>query len=56
MIATLKPIRILSVRRIIEAIKWRRFLPVFVIVWLQAASTWVTMSRQLKFKNKGERL
>ena len=56
MMTTLKPIRILSVRRIIEAIRWRRFLPVFVIVWLQAASAWATMSRQLKLKNKGERL
>jgi hypothetical protein len=32
MMATPKPIRILSVRRIIEAIMLRRFLPVFVIV------------------------
>jgi hypothetical protein len=56
MMATLKPIRILSVRRIIVAIKWRRFLPVFVIVWLQAASAWSAMSQQLKLKNKGERL
>jgi hypothetical protein len=38
MMATPKPIRILSVRRIIEAIMLRRFLLVFVIVWLQAAS------------------
>ena len=37
MMATPKPIRILSVRRIIEAIMLRRFLRVFVIVWLQAA-------------------
>jgi hypothetical protein len=38
--ATPKPIRILSARRIIEAIMLRRFLPVFVIVWLQASSAW----------------
>ena len=38
--ATPKPIRMLSVRRIIEAVMLRRFLLVFVIVWLQAASAW----------------
>ena len=40
MMATPKPIRMLSVRRIIEAVMLRRFLLVFVIVWLQAASAW----------------
>lgn len=38
--ATPKPIRMLSVRRIIEAVMLRRFLLVFVIVWLQAVSAW----------------
>jgi ligand-binding sensor domain-containing protein len=38
--ATPKPIRMLCVRRIIEAVMLRRFLLVFVIVWLQASSAW----------------